>query len=354
MLALVSARPGPLLPRPGRLARATASDAAPEDCEHYLAALLELGLLQVPAARHRASTPRTRCGLPRRPGRARPAVVAATGARRWTEPIALPGRLRRRRTPQRRRTLLGELRRGLGTAMESARCARRRVLPSTLLYEDVRCGDRAAALRRGALAEPAGADRCASLERVLPAFDQTLRHKQTLRGFFLARFGPGGRCEDLLSLVHDFHEDIYDEYQSYAARTPASTTTAGWSATRTGWPAPDDRRPRLGSGDCSPTGWAASPTASPEAAEVELDEDLRRRRRRRARQRRAPGSPRRRTSCRRAGDLVVHNSAYGGVAFPFSRFTHWYDQTELGRGTGSQERARGLAGSASRARCWPR
>ena len=60
-----------------------------------------------------------------------------------------------------------------------------------------------------------------SLERILPTFDITLPQKLTLKGFFLARYGRGGRCDDLLKLVHDFHEDFYDEYLQGDRRAPA-------------------------------------------------------------------------------------------------------------------------------------
>lgn len=59
------------------------------------------------------------------------------------------------------------------------------------------------------------------LEAVLPAFDLTLPHRLTFKGFFTARFGRGGRCDDLVKLVHDFHEDFFDQYLSFTAQRPA-------------------------------------------------------------------------------------------------------------------------------------
>ncbi len=214
LLDVASQEPAPL----GREVAGWLADrlaAEPEDCEHYLGALLDLGLLQVPALTtdvHTADPLRAFC-------------AALTDLDRpWADELArvLDGAVHSLDAyvgagPAQRRRLLGELRRALGTAMEQLG-APASLLPSTLLYEDAQVGE-----------EPLRLDAAAwrhrvewplrSLERVLPAFDQTLRHRETLHAFFLARFGPGGRCEDLVSLVHDFHEDIYDEYQSYSART---------------------------------------------------------------------------------------------------------------------------------------
>jgi len=84
------------------------------------------------------------------------------------------------------------------------------VLPQTMLYEDVR-SDTAVTRDEHAwhqLAVPP----LRSLEQILPTFDITLPQKLTLKGFFLARHGRGGRCDDLLKLVHEFHEDFFDEY----------------------------------------------------------------------------------------------------------------------------------------------
>ena len=69
----------------------------------------------------------------------------------------------------------------------------------------------------------------ASVTRILPAFDMTLPHKLTLRGFFLARFGRGGECADLLDFVSDFHEDIYDQYvRVSSARARTTMAPPAW------------------------------------------------------------------------------------------------------------------------------
>ena len=76
------------LRRAGRLARRRARRGRPSECERYLAALLELGMLQVPCLRHRRAQPRPAALLPGRAARARPAL--GRRARR-------PARRRRRR-----------------------------------------------------------------------------------------------------------------------------------------------------------------------------------------------------------------------------------------------------------------
>jgi hypothetical protein len=323
LLETVSQEPAPL----GREVAAWLADrldAAPEDCEHYLAALLELGLLQVPTLAtdvHTADPLQAFCT----------ALIELD--RPWADKLVgdLDAAARcldayDRADPALRRTLLGELRRMLGAAMEQLG-APAELLPSTLVYEDVQVGDEPLRLDaehwRSRVEGP-----LRSLERVLPAFDQTLRHRQTLHAFFLARFGPGGRCEDLVSLVHDFHEDIYDEYQSYSARTPRTDDDGGlvgdpnWLASETIEALDSARR-------LFADGLGRLVAARPEAAEVAVDEDLLDT----VADALGAAGPRFTATThflQQAGELVVHNSAYGGLAFPFSRFTHWYDD-ELGR-----------------------
>jgi hypothetical protein len=333
MLALVSRDPAPLH-REVAAWLADRLDAGLEDCEHYLGALLDLGLLQVPMLATGVHTAD--------PLDAFRAALLGLG-RPWADAlaVALAGPARCLASypyadPARRRVLLGELRRGVAAALETLG-APTSTLPSTLLYEDATAGEEPLACDAGEwrrlVEQP-----LQSLERILPAFDQTLRHRRTLHGFFLARFGAGGRCEDLLRLVHDFHEDIYEEYQSYTARNPRL----------------DDDGRLVGDPN-----WLADPTiealdsarrlfadrlgklvmTTPEATEVELTDEvlgevtdaLRGT---------GGGFTALTHFLQRAGDLVVHNSAYGGLGFPFSRFTHWLDDGLADR---LREQARALA-----------
>ena len=107
------------------------------------------------------------------------------------------------------RTLRAEL-----AAVQQELGAEEPTLPQTLLYEDVRGADVGAELERWT--ELAAAPLHA-LTRILPAFDVALPQRLVLKGFFLARYGRGGRCEDVLRLVHDFHEDIFTQYLQFTA-----------------------------------------------------------------------------------------------------------------------------------------
>jgi len=303
--------------------------ADPEQCEQYVATLLELGLLQVPLLAtnvHAADPLRTFRDALRglcRPWSGRLADLLEDPIRCLEDYPA--------GTPAQRRTLLAALRRGLGAAMEFVGSSGE-ALPSTLVYEDVRAsrvplpwsGDGST----GSVAEVAGALR--TLERVLPAFDLTLRHRLTLQGFFLARHGVGGRCEDVLRLVHDFHEDIYDEYLSWVSRHP----NVDGSGRLSGDPNfLGDRR--IAGLDRARRAFADRLgqllAATPDAAEIEVRADL-------VDAVAAElgvdaggtGLAARTHFLQQAGDgLVVHNQVHGGLAFPFSRFTHCFAEDGL-------------------------
>jgi hypothetical protein len=218
--------------------------------------------------------------------------------------------------PSRRRELLADLRRGLGAAMESLGSAAD-ALPRTLVYEDVRAGRTPLPWSAASLA-----DALQALDRMLPAFDLTARHGRTLHAFFLARHGVGGRCEDLLSLVHDFHEDLYDEYASYVGRRETGDGDAA--------PATDPNflhDPVIAALDAARATFtqglaAALSAAGPDATEIDIDPALVEA----VADQVGPGVFSARTHfLQPAGrGLVVHNSAYGGLGFPFSRFTHCF------------------------------
>ncbi|MHC9045401.1 lantibiotic dehydratase [Microbacterium saperdae] len=57
----------------------------------------------------------------------------------------------------------------------------------------------------------------ASLARVLPLFDSLTPHRLMVRGFFDARYGARGACDDVVKFTHDFHLDVYDQYLRYSA-----------------------------------------------------------------------------------------------------------------------------------------
>lgn len=92
-------------------------------------------------------------------------------------------------------------------------------LPQTLLFEDARAADGEVPASRHAwqdkIAEP-----LQRVSDVLPAFDLSIPGRLTLKAFFLARYGRGGRCDDVLRFLHEFTEDIYDEYNRVSSRKP--------------------------------------------------------------------------------------------------------------------------------------
>lgn len=296
--------------------------ASPEEAAHYLTTLLDLGILQTTGLDTDVHAPdplRSFQASLRALDRPWADTVAARleGAAACAERYAaadVPGR----------RALLRTLRAELSSVQEELG-AETPSLPQTLLYEDVRAADVAADLGRWTdlAAEPLHA-----LTRVLPAFDVALPQRLVLKGFFLARYGRGGRCEDVLRLVHDFHEDIFTQYLQFTAlKSPWAPD--GSHAAEENWlgmpevtaldrarAAVTARMRRL---------WAEHPQDS---AELRLDEDtvdavaaelaplgasF------------APHSYFVQLADRADDPLVVLNNSYGGLCFPFTRFTHCFD-----------------------------
>ncbi|WP_433528000.1 lantibiotic dehydratase [Micromonospora sp. CA-263727] len=119
-----------------------------------------------------------------------------------------------------RRAALAEIRRELVAA--HADLGRADVpAPRTLVYED-------AALRTEA---PVTADRdrwrrdvlpgLRALAQIMPVFDINLPRRLATKGFFRARFGVGGRCDDLLTFAHEFQQDFFEHYTGRMMRRRA-------------------------------------------------------------------------------------------------------------------------------------
>lgn len=296
------------------------------ECERYATALLQLGMVRVPGLRtdvHSADPLRSfQEGL-----RGLGAPWADTAADALDGPAACLAAYPAADVPTRRallRTLRAELlqvQRELGAAEPT--------LPQTLLYEDASAGGDLVC-PPGLLAGETGRA-LRSVEGVLPMFDITLPQRITLRGFFTARYGRGGRCDDLLGLVHDFHEDFFDQYISFTSKRTSfgedgsyvpEENWLGQSALRT----LDDARRSFVAGMRElweaegaaeeiqlPVGLLASVAGqlapltgdfTPQSHHIQVSGPV-------------PGH--------RTGPLVVLNRSYGGLAFPFSRFTHVYD-----------------------------
>ncbi|MFB7937662.1 lantibiotic dehydratase [Streptomyces sp. NPDC056049] len=321
--------------------------AEPAECERYAAALLGVGMVQVPALR-----PDVHDGDPLRSFQE---ALRGLGAD-WAETVAggLDGPAEcLARYPAaglaERRALLRELRQGL-LGVLAGLGAEEPTLPQTLLYEDVSAGDAVTAGAELLGGETGRALR--AVEGVLPLFDLTLPHRITLHGFFLARYGRGGRCDDLLGLVHDFHEDLFDQYLSFTAGRVAFDADGTYVPEENwlGQPALrslDEARRRFAAGmreawerdgGAEELRLPASLLSGVAAELAPVTGDF------------VPRSHHLQVDLGGGADghRVVLNRSYGGPAFPFSRFTHVFDgeaEGEGGSGVGE-----GRAGLSARLR----
>ncbi|WP_017573702.1 lantibiotic dehydratase, partial [Nocardiopsis halotolerans] len=92
------------------------------------------------------------------------------------------------------------------------------LVPRTLVYEDTTF--------RGADADRDAAERAllpdlAALADLLPAFDLNLPRRLTAREFFVARYGSGGHCDDVVRFCHEFQRDFFDPYLQRSTRRRA-------------------------------------------------------------------------------------------------------------------------------------
>ncbi|MFI8003495.1 lantibiotic dehydratase [Streptomyces sp. NPDC086010] len=312
-----------------------------EECERYAAALHQLGMVRVPGLRTDVHTPD--------PLRSFQEALRGLGVP-WAHSAAdsLDGPAAclagyPAADVRTRRALLGTLREGLLQAQRDLGAAEP-ALPQTLLYEDVSAGGDLVCAP-GLLAGETGRA-LRAVESILPMFDITLPQRITLRGFFTARYGRGGRCDDLLGLVHDFHEDFFDQYISFTSKRTAfdddgayvpEENWLGQSALRT---LDDARRGfvagmrelwaeegaaeevQLSAGLLATVAGRLSPLTAdftPQSHHIQVSGPV-------------PGHP--------EGPLVVLNRSYGGLAFPFSRFTHVYDTTDGSADPGLSARLR--------------
>ncbi|MFF9628043.1 lantibiotic dehydratase [Streptomyces fradiae] len=323
--------------------------AVPEDCERYASALLDLGLVQVPSLRTDVHS--------RDPLRSYQDALRSVGAP-WADrlaglldgPAGLLDRYPGAGVAE-RRALLADLRARLLDAQRELGAAEP-ALPQTLVYEDVSVGE-GLVCGSGVLGGETGRA-LRAVEGVLPLFDLTLPQRIALLGFFVARYGRGGRCDDLLGLVHDFHEDFFDQYVSFTSKR-APFDADGAYVPEENWLGQDemkalDRARRLfhegmrelwrrheeappgGSGAGGAGGAGARPggaDAPGAAEEIELPAGLLAGAARELAPlmgRFTPQSHHLQLSRPPDGPpLVVLNKSYGGLAFPFSRFTHLYD-----------------------------
>lgn len=322
LLALLRDHQG--MPRHGDLVRwlADTTGAGDAEAEHYLTALRDLGMLQLPSLAIGVHSGDPLLAFQR---------ALRDLERPWADLLAdrLDGPADAlARYPAAdlatRRALLTTLRADL-LALQAELGAERPALPQTLLYEDVSAGTTVADVAEwtALVATP-----LRSVDRVLPAFDVAAPQRLTLKGFFLARFGAGGQCADVLRLVHDFHEDIFGQYLQFAA-TRADFLPDGSHAPEENWLG----RPEIAALDRARATLTARVRAdwqalSPEADEYVLDDAALAE----VAAALAGAAPAFQPQshfvqlARRDGDpLVVLNDSFGGLCFPFTRFTHCFD-----------------------------
>ncbi|SIO85747.1 lantibiotic dehydratase [Nocardiopsis sp. JB363] len=90
-------------------------------------------------------------------------------------------------------------------------------LPPGVLYEDVSLPDLDVRADKELWDDTLLHD-LQGLTGILPLFDMLLPHRLILLGFFRARYGESGTCDDVLKFVHEFHLDIYDQYLQAGGR----------------------------------------------------------------------------------------------------------------------------------------
>jgi hypothetical protein len=309
------------------------ADAEPEKAGHYLDALLDLGLLQLAALAtdvHDHDPLRAFQASLRSLRRPWADAVAdrLEGPADWIAGYARCGVAERRAVLSRLRSELLDIQRELGAQTPS--------LPQILLYEDVTTAPTAA---DPGLWERLAAEPLRDLSPLFPAYDAMLANRLTLKGFFFARYGRGGRSEDLLTLVHDFHEDIFDRYLDHTARRSPSLPD--------GSPQPEPnwlRMPEVTALDLAREEFVARMRRSwdelpADADELLLDPEAVRS----AAAHLAPISPGGfgtqtyflQLADRGQDPLAVLNNSYGSVGFPFTRFTHCFESGQSGPGSAS-------------------
>jgi hypothetical protein len=199
-------------------------------------------------------------------------------------------------------------------------------LPRSILYEDVRFTAEPVVTSSAHWAERIGGA-LATVCSVLPIFDMLRPEQLLLKAFFLIRYGRGGRCDDVLRFVHEFKVDIYDQFTETADNQQRFDEHGAFLGMNNWLNSPEVaalERARQRFADHVRQALAALPAGAHElclddAFMTSMAEAL------------APVAPTfaaqshfvqmARTP---AGPLVVMNRSFGGVSFPFSRFTHCF------------------------------
>lgn len=331
-------------------------DADPADSEAYLAALLRVGLIEVPGLQTPVHAPDPVAALA---GLLGALVIRGPGG--VSHPVGWAVEIGDRLSAAGRRlddyhradvpgrsAILADVRGQIAEIFAALGDTSADSIPQTLIYEDTVAGEHPIVLDADVwdrdVLQP-----LREVEPVLQAWDVTAAQRLTFDAYFVARFGEGGRADDLLELLHDFMEDFFEQYQTMAGQRKDFAEDGGYQP-EINWLGSADLE-RLD--DARRTVVAAMTTAYDGH---ELDEEITLPTsavdRIREQTDRLPGGGEPRSHlvqlARREGQapLIVLNQAYGGLHFPFSRFAHAFD----GRGAAQvdlaatlRERARAAA-----------
>jgi hypothetical protein len=206
---------------------ATRHDADAEQGEAYLAALLHVGLVEVPGLQvpvHAADPVGALAEVLRGLATLGPGGVEDPAAWAVDLAAALDGVRRRLATYAEadlaeRTAVLADVRAALVEVVTGLGDPSGAV-PQTLVYEDTVAGDAPIALDADAWQREVVGP-VEAVAPILRAWDVTLAQRLTLEAYFVARHGVGGRADDVLGLVHDFTEDFFDQYQTMSGQRSA-------------------------------------------------------------------------------------------------------------------------------------
>jgi hypothetical protein len=301
-----------------------------EDVRSYVGHLVRLGLLMLPSLRIDINA-----ADPAGQFRAQLAAIGLPWAVRLASHLGrVDGMVRGYGTAgvEERRTVVAAVRDELDAAL--VELGQAGGAPRTLLYEDTATPTRAraSAPRWAAALRPA----LGNLAAVLPAFDVNLPRRLTTKGYFRARYGRGGRCDDVTSFAHEFHQDFYAKYAERQAGRPRFDESHRNIPHENWFDLPELAALDTARNEVAGLLDAGLRQLPPEAPELSVDPG--------AVGRIAAGLPDNLGGpaswsffLQLAGDTAVVNRCYTGLTQQFSRFAHCFDDgptplpPELGR-----------------------